>query len=190
MGEEITESKIYDLEPDVVCVATGSSMVLPSIPGIDGGNVVLATDVLAGKVGVGEKVVILGGGEIGLETGYHLAEQGKKVTIIEQMKRVATEMIPAFNYYVRHKFAEFGGKLITQAKVVEVTSEGAIYEKEGQRTLEKADTVIVALGTVPNSSLYEKLKDKVPETYVVGDAAQRGKIMNAIHSAAEIAMKI
>ncbi len=190
LGEEISESKIYELEPEVVCIATGSSLVLPSIPGIDGGNVVLATDVLAGKAQVGEKVVILGGGEIGLETGYHLAEQGKKVTIIEQMKRVATEMIPAFNYYVRHKFAGFGGKLITQAKVVEVTSEGAIYEKEGQRNLEKADTVVVALGTVQNRSLYENLKDKFPEVYLVGDAAERGKIMNAIHSAAETARKI
>lgn len=190
LGEEISESMVDDLAPDVVCVATGSSISIPDIPGIEGDNVVLATDVLTGKAEVGEKVVILGGGEIGLETGYHLAEQGKKVSLIEQRKRVATEMIPAFNYYVRHSFADFGGKLITLAKVVEVNKEGAVYEKEGQRFLEKSDTVVVSLGTVSNRSLFENLKGKVPEVYVVGDAVERGKIMDAVHGAAETARKI
>jgi len=139
---------------------------------------------------VGEKVAILGGGEVGLETGYHLGEQGKRVTIIEQMKRVGTQMIPLTNYYVRKKIAEFGGKIITLAKVVEVTREGAVYEKEGQKTLEKADTVVVALGTKPNTQLLEKLKGKVPEIYTVGDAVKRGKIMDAVHAAAETARKI
>ncbi len=190
LGEEISESVIDDLDPDVVCIATGSSTVIPNIPGIKGDNVVLATDVLADKAQVGETVVILGGGEIGLELGYHLAEQGKKVSIIEQRKRVATEMIPAFNYYVRHKFAEFGGKLITLATVIEVTNEGAVFEKEGQKILEKADTVVVALGTEPNRILFENLKSKISEIYAVGDAIERGKIMDAVHGAAEIARKI
>nr|MDO8082863.1 NAD(P)/FAD-dependent oxidoreductase [Candidatus Freyarchaeota archaeon] len=190
LEEEISASMIDDLAPDVVCIATGSSTVLPKIPGIDGDNVVLATDVLAGKAEAGKTVVILGGGEIGLETGYHLAEKGKKVTILEQMKRVATAMIPTFNYYVRHKFMGFGGKIITLAKVVEVTQEGAVYEKEGQRVLEKADTVVVALGTVPNVGLLESSGEKVREIYAVGDAVKPGRIMEAVHSASEIGRKI
>lgn len=190
LGEEIRESMIDDLAPDTVGIATGASIVLPNIPGIKGKNVVLATDVLAGKAVVGKTVVILGGGEIGLETGYHLAEKGKKVTILEQMKRVATAMIPAFNYYVRHKFMGFGGKIITQAKVVEVTEGGAVYEREDQRILEKAETVVVALGTVSNTSLLKNLREKVPETYLVGDAVKPGRIMDAVHGAAEIAQKI
>jgi 2,4-dienoyl-CoA reductase-like NADH-dependent reductase (Old Yellow Enzyme family)/thioredoxin reductase len=190
LGEEVTESMIDDISPDAVCVATGSASALPDIPGIRGDNVVLATDVLSGKANVGEKVAILGGGEIGLETGYHLAELGKKVTIIEQMKRVGVEMIQVFNSYVRHKFAEFGGKLITLAKVIEINGDGAVYEKEGGRFLEKADTVIIALGTVPSTSLFESLRGRIPEIYVVGDSAKRGKIMDAVHGAAEIARKI
>ena len=190
MAEDVSESTIDEIAPDVVCMATGSILALPDIPGIKDENVVPATEVLAGKVNVGEKVAILGGGEIGLETGYHLAEQGKKVTIIEQMKKVGTEMIPAFNSYVRHKFADFGGKLITSAKVVEITEDGAVYEKEGGRFLEKADSVVIALGTVSSTSLLENVRRKILETYVVGDAAKRGKIMDAVHGAAEIARRI
>ncbi|WXG39492.1 MAG: NAD(P)/FAD-dependent oxidoreductase [Candidatus Freyarchaeum deiterrae] len=190
LGEEISTSMIDDLAPDVVCIATGSSTALPKISGINGSNVVLATDVLAGKAVVGKTVVILGGGEIGMETGYHLAEKGKKVTILEQMKRVATAMIPSFNHYIRQKFTSFGGKIITSAKVVEVTREGAVYEKEGQRILEKADTVVVALGTVPNTGLLESSEEKVQEIYAIGDAVKPGRIMEAVHGAAEIANKI
>jgi 2,4-dienoyl-CoA reductase-like NADH-dependent reductase (Old Yellow Enzyme family)/thioredoxin reductase len=190
LEEEVTESLVDDIKPDTVCIATGSTSALPNIPGIKGKNVVLATDVLSGKTAAGEKVAILGGGEIGLETGYHLAEQGKKVTIIEQMKRVGTEMILHFNAYVRHKFADFGGKLITSAKVIEINKDGAIYETENGRIQERADTVVIALGTVPNASLLEILRKRIPETYVVGDAAKRGKIMDAVHGAAEIARKI
>jgi 2,4-dienoyl-CoA reductase-like NADH-dependent reductase (Old Yellow Enzyme family)/thioredoxin reductase len=190
LEEEVTEPMVDDIAPDIVCIATGSTSALPNIPGIKSKNVVLATDVLTGKATVGEKVAILGGGEIGLETGYHLAEQGKKVTIIEQMKRVGTEMIPAFNSYVRHKFAEFGGKLITSAKVTEINKDGAFYDKDGERSQEKADTVVIALGTVPNAILVDSLRKRIPETYVIGDAAKRGKIMDAIHGAAEIARKV
>jgi NADPH-dependent 2,4-dienoyl-CoA reductase/sulfur reductase-like enzyme len=190
LEKEVTESMVDDIAPDAVCVATGSTLALPNIPGMKGKNVVPATDVLSGKATVGEKVAIMGGGEIGLETGYYLAEQGKKVTIIEQTKRVGAEMIAAFNSYVRHKFADFGGKLITSAKVVEINEDGALYEKEGSRFLEKADTVIIALGTIPSTSLFESLKGGIPEVYLVGDAAKQGKIMDAIHGAAEIARKI
>jgi 2,4-dienoyl-CoA reductase-like NADH-dependent reductase (Old Yellow Enzyme family)/thioredoxin reductase len=190
LEEEVTESIVDNMAPDTVCIATGSTSALPNIPGIKSKNVVLATDVLSGKATVGDQVAILGGGEIGLETGYHLAEQGKKVTIIEQMKKVGTEMIPAFNSYVRHKFAEFGGKLITSAKVTEIKEDGAFYEKDGERSQEKADTVVIALGTVPNTILVDSLRKRIPETYVVGDAAKRGKIMDAIHGAAEIARKV
>jgi 2,4-dienoyl-CoA reductase-like NADH-dependent reductase (Old Yellow Enzyme family)/thioredoxin reductase len=190
LGEEVTESKINDIAPNVVCLATGSELAVPDIPGIKRGNVVLATDVLAGKARVGENVAVLGGGEIGLETGYQLAEQGKKVTIIEQTKRVGTEMIPGFNSHVRHEFSRFGGKLITLARVIEISKEGAVYEREGSRLLERADTVVVALGTVSNASLLKNLRAKIPETYVVGDAARRGKIMDAVHGAAEIARRV
>jgi thioredoxin reductase len=74
--------------------------------------------------------------------------------------------------------------------VVEINDEGALYEKERQRTLEKADTVVIALGQVPDNHLLEILSREVPEIYAVGDVVKRGKIMDAVHSAAEIARKI
>lgn len=48
----------------------------PAIPGVTCDNVVQAWDVLAGKVATGRKVVIIGGGAVGIETALLLAEQG------------------------------------------------------------------------------------------------------------------
>jgi 2,4-dienoyl-CoA reductase-like NADH-dependent reductase (Old Yellow Enzyme family)/thioredoxin reductase len=190
LRKKVDKSLIHDLKPDLICVATGSTPTVPSIPGIRGKNVFLATDALAGRAELGERLVILGGGEIGLETGFHFAEQGKHVAIVEQMKRVGTEMIPAFNSYIRHRFADLGGKLLTLARVVEINENGAVYEKEGQRTIEKADTVLVALGAAANTDLLGDLRDEAAEVYTIGDASKPGKIMDAVHSAAHIAKEV
>ena len=69
---------IGKLRPDAVVVATGAKPKRPDIPGANGENVVLANDVLSGRAETGERVVILGGGLIGMETAVFLAKQGKK----------------------------------------------------------------------------------------------------------------
>ena len=62
-------------------MATGSLPKLPEIPGIWQKNVSMAVDVLAGKVEVGgEKVVMIGGGQVGIETAEFLVQKGKKVS--------------------------------------------------------------------------------------------------------------
>ncbi|MBR4798237.1 MAG: FAD-dependent oxidoreductase, partial [Oscillospiraceae bacterium] len=55
---------------DVVIAATGSGPVIPPIPGIE--NARPAVDVYGDEDSVSEDVVIIGGGEVGVETGLHL----------------------------------------------------------------------------------------------------------------------
>ena len=62
--------------PDYLILATGGEPITPSIPGVDRENVVQAWDVLADTVVTGSKVVIIGGGAVGIETALLLAEQG------------------------------------------------------------------------------------------------------------------
>jgi len=51
---------LEELKPDVVVIATGSKPLVPKIPGVE--NAILADDVLAGRVSVGRRVVVVGGG--------------------------------------------------------------------------------------------------------------------------------
>ena len=81
-------------KPDAVILALGGVPIKPDIPGINGPQVVTAQDVLCGKKQTGQNVVVIGGGLVGCETGHYLAEKGKKITIVEMLKRMAAEMGP------------------------------------------------------------------------------------------------
>ncbi len=73
---EDVERKIAELKPDAVVIAIGSEHDIPEIPGVE--RAVKAVDVLMGKVEVGNKVAVLGGGRVGCETALHLAEKARK----------------------------------------------------------------------------------------------------------------
>ena len=62
--------------PDAVILATGAEPMIPPIPGIDNPIVVQAWDVLLDKVATGRKVVVIGGGAVGVETALFLGEKG------------------------------------------------------------------------------------------------------------------
>ena len=72
-GTPVTSKLLGEQRPDVLIVATGSTPIVPAIPGIERSFVVTADDVLAGRVQVGQRVVILGGGSVGAETHEVLA---------------------------------------------------------------------------------------------------------------------
>ena len=70
------------------------SRCVPPIPGVDGKNVVFAQDVYGNEDALAEKVVVIGGGEVGVETGMHLAEKGHKVTLLEMLDMLAPNAPP------------------------------------------------------------------------------------------------
>ena len=93
LGKEDTgHEAIQRLKPDVVFIATGSIPIIPEIPGVKKEHVMTANDLLLGKKETGESVVIIGGGIIGCETALFLAQEGKKVTIIEILEDIARDM--------------------------------------------------------------------------------------------------
>ena len=52
------------------------------------------------------------------------------------------------------------------------------------------DYVVLSLGVRPDNMLYEQLKDKVKNIYLVGDAVKTGRIAHATESAYQIATKL
>jgi hypothetical protein len=72
-----------------------------------------------------------------------------------------------------------------------LTEDGAVYTKDGKdETICGMDFIIIACGATSVDDLSEKIKDKVPEVYVIGDAKKARKALEAIAEAAEIARKI
>jgi len=166
--------------PDAVVIATGGTPAMPDISGIDKPNVVTAQDVLSGKARAGQHVVIIGGGMIGCETGHHLAEQGKTVTIIEILKRMASDMLFMTRRRLMDGLRSKKVTLLTSATCEEIR-EGSVRvtTAEGKRETIPADTVIIAVGYKANDRLYKALEGKVSEIYCIGNSAEPRRILEA-----------
>jgi 2,4-dienoyl-CoA reductase-like NADH-dependent reductase (Old Yellow Enzyme family)/thioredoxin reductase len=178
---DATAEIVTRMKPDAVVIATGGTPAMPDIPGINKSNVVTAQDVLSGKADVGQNVVIIGGGMVGCETGHHLAEQGKTVTIIEILKRMANDM---FLMTRRRLMDGLRGKKVTllASATCEEIKEGSVRvtTAEGKRETIPADTVIIAVGYNANDRLYKALEGKVSEIYCIGNSAKPRRIFEAV----------
>ena len=185
---EVTADMVKLFEPDAVIVSTGS---LPRF--INLGNnekVYLAEEVLLGKKDAGCITVIAGGGLVGCETALMLAKRGTKVTIVEAMPRILNTGMPlcSANSSMLEDLMPFNGiRVMTSTKVVSTTDKGVVVSQDGGMEEEIAcDSVIVAIGYVSNTSLYEQIKDSVDNVYLLGDARQAANIMYAIRDAFEV----
>jgi 2,4-dienoyl-CoA reductase-like NADH-dependent reductase (Old Yellow Enzyme family)/thioredoxin reductase len=180
LNTDATTENIIGRKPDAVVIATGGIPVLPDIPGIDRSNIVTAQDVLSGKVKVGQSVVIIGGGMVGCETGHYLVEQGKTVTIIEILKRMANDMLFMARRRLMDELRSKKVTLLTSATCEEVR-EGSVQvtTAEGKKETISADTVIIAVGYKASDHLYKALEGKVPDIYCIGNSSEPRRILEA-----------
>ena len=191
LGKEATPELIRMIQPDVVFIATGSTPIIPEIPGATSEAVVTAVDVLMGRQRAGESAVIIGGGLVGCETALHLAQKGKNVTIVEILDSVMPEVPPANSMHLLKLLADMDVQILTETKFLEITGNGiTIADKYGKRSTLDADTIVLAMGLRSNEGLLDALRDKVPEVYAIGDCVAPRKVINAIWEGFRIARLI
>jgi 2,4-dienoyl-CoA reductase-like NADH-dependent reductase (Old Yellow Enzyme family)/thioredoxin reductase len=180
LNADATAEIVAKGNPDAVVIATGGIPAMPDIPGIDKSNVVTAQDVLSGKAKAGQNVVIIGGGMVGCETGRYLAEQGKKVTIIEVLGRMASDMFLMTRRRLMDGLRSKKVTLLTSATCEEI-KEGSVQvtAAEGKKETIPADTVIIAVGYKANDRLYKALEGKVTEIYCIGNSSKPRRILEA-----------
>jgi pyruvate/2-oxoglutarate dehydrogenase complex dihydrolipoamide dehydrogenase (E3) component len=178
-------------KPDAVIIATGSKPTIPHIPGIDRQNVVTAHDVLNGKVDTGHNVIIVGGGLIGSETADHLANHGKKVTIVEMLPEIAKDEEANVRYFLLKDLKEKDVAIYTNAVVKEIVDDGVIAELAGKvEKIGPADTIVIAVGVKPVNDLAIKLEGRVERVITVGDALEARKALEAIEEGYSAGLEI
>ncbi|TES88861.1 MAG: FAD-dependent oxidoreductase, partial [Dehalococcoidia bacterium] len=180
LNTDATAGTVIEGNPDAVVIATGGTPLMPEIPGTDKSNVVTAQDVLSGKAKAGQNVVIIGGGMVGCETGHYLVEQGKTVTIIEILKRMASDMLFMTRRRLMDGLRRKKVTLLTSATCEEIR-EGVVQVNtaEGKQETIPADTVIIAVGYKANDRLYKALEGKVSEIYCIGNSSEPRRILEA-----------
>lgn len=187
LSTKATPELILAEKPDVLVLATGSVLLTPPVPGIDGKNVVDVVSVDSGKVKTGRKVVVCGGGMSGLECALGLAMDGKEVTVVDMVPvdRFAGEIVFFTRNMLMELLQQHGVKLVGDSKVEAITEKGVeTIDRNWKKVLYEADTVVTAFGLKPNTEDFDTLTRLVPETYIVGDCGDGAKsIGNANYTA-------
>jgi len=181
LGKEAIVESIHEASPNVVILATGATSLIPQIPGIDKENVVTAIDLLMGSAEVGEQVIVIGGGFIGCETAVYLAQQGKKVTVLEMLDDLLLEDINTANRMMLLEMLNKSGVAsMTSAKVQEITEKGVVVDTNRAKKEVAGDSIVLAAGLTSESQLKESLKNSPFEVFTIGDCVKPRKILNAI----------
>jgi pyruvate/2-oxoglutarate dehydrogenase complex dihydrolipoamide dehydrogenase (E3) component len=172
-------------------IAAGAEPLIPPIVGISKAIVATASDVLMGKVKVGEKVVVAGGGLVGCEVALFLSQERRKVTVIEMLTDIATDLNAVSRSALLGLLVENGVQIKTQVKLDEVVDDGVmVADKENRRYKIGAETVVLALGLKSRSSIANALKGLAPDVYVIGDCMKPRKLGDAIHEGFNVAVEI
>ena len=186
---EVTAQLVREVKPDAVVVATGAKPKIPDILGIRGRNVVLASEVFRGKAKVGNRVVVVGGNYIGLEVACLLAEQKKRVAVVDQIE-LGKGVEQAVFLTLRNRLIENGVQFFRYSPLVQVLDSGVYINFQNEHLFLKADTVVLAVGVEPVNELLQEVEKLVGEAYVIGDASSPRDAREAIQEGAEIGRKI
>lgn len=147
-----------------ILICTGSAPAMPPIPGIDLPDVV-NSDTLLEKQTVYKRLLIIGGGVIGMEFASIYQALGCEVTVVEALDRLLANMDRELSQSLKMLLKKRGAQIHTGAKVQEIRrSENgsllcSILEKDTPLTLE-ADGILVAAGRRPcTAQLFEDASD-------------------------------
>lgn len=133
-----------------IVIATGAEpLPLPSIP--FGGNVISSTEALS-LTEVPRRLVVVGGGYIGLEIGTAYAKLGSKVTVVEAATRILPAWDATLTEPVSRRLAALGVTVHTSAKATAWSGAALDVDCEGKTLRLEADKVLVAVGRRPRTT--------------------------------------
>jgi NADPH-dependent 2,4-dienoyl-CoA reductase/sulfur reductase-like enzyme len=147
--------------------------------------------VLQQKVKTGDRVVVIGGGLIGLETAEFLADQGKTVIVVEMLKHIGKDVGRASRWaFLMRIYDKL--KVLTLTKVIEILPDRVVVlETNKKRTEMPTDSVVLAAGLTSRDDLQKEIENRtsVP-VYSIGSGKSPGLIETAFREAFELGCKI
>jgi 2,4-dienoyl-CoA reductase-like NADH-dependent reductase (Old Yellow Enzyme family)/thioredoxin reductase len=191
LNKEVTEKDVKAINPDVVVLATGSLPSLPSVEGINKNIVLTYEDVLNGVFPHYRNVVVVGGGPTGLELALHLADNGCSVTVVEMLPKVGAGLEAMTKKMILSKLKKKNVALLTDTRLLKIENSGIVVAKqEHRKEFIEADKVVMAVGTRPNTSLYDKIKSLGYEIHQIGDCLEPRSAKDAIYDSAVLGRAI
>jgi dihydrolipoamide dehydrogenase len=145
-----TADGIQAIHAEAIVIATGSEPIeLPSLP--FGGQVISATEALA-LAEVPRRLVVVGGGYIGLELGTAFAKLGADVTVVEAAQRILPQYDSELSEPVVKRLRALGIAVLTGAEAKALAREGSalvVESADGESTTLEVDKMLVTVGRKP-----------------------------------------
>jgi len=179
---------------DKLLIATGGDPFVPPIEGLAGKDRIFTfttwddADKMKGIAADIQRVVVIGGGLIGLKAAEGLHLLGKQITIVELADRILSAAFdrPA-GRVVAKKMKAGGIDVVTEDTVVRIEGEGAqitgVTLKSGDYI--PCDTVVVAIGVRPAAAFLKGSKVEVNRGIVVNDSMETS--VKGIYAAGDVA---
>ena len=135
--------------------------------------------------------MVVGGGLAGCEVAVWLARQGRQVSVVEMLEDVMTGKAPVptqVKMMTRDLMARAGVSVHTSSRVETITRAGITLQRgTGEKKSLEADTVVLAMGMTPDTTLARDLENQALRVYVIGDCREPKNIMNAVWDGYEVA---
>lgn len=193
LNAEVTKEYVESENVDALIIAVGSSPLVPSIPGLNGENVIVVNNYYLekDKVKDAEEIVVLGGGLAGCETAIHLAQEGKKVHLVEMRSELAPDANIRHRPILLDEIEKQGIEVHTEFKGLKVSADGVVcLDKDGKKVSVPGTHVICALGQKANRNVVNELIDCAPYVSQIGDCVRPSTITTAVYQGHHAALDI
>lgn len=189
------DGAMCEISADHLIIATGSAPSMPPIAGI-GEAGVLTSDELLETVPELDRLVIVGGGVIGMEFAGIYTALGTEVTVLEAAGRILPTMDREFGQSLAMASKKRGCAIVTNALVeaIDRTADGALgvsYSAKGGASRIEADAVLIATGRAPATKglfgegcepeldhgrivVDEHMRTSIGGVFAIGDVAAAG----------------
>ena len=194
LNTEANVELIKKFKPNIIVNATGSVPLVPPIKGLkenlEAGNVSTIFDMINNvndgkypdEVCNGKKVVVIGGGSVGLDVIEYFAPRGAECTIVDMLPQIGMLADPITKCSMRETHDKYGVKEYVNTALQEVKENSFVVKlPDGEITELEFDLGFNCLGMRANNPLLPELKEAFDDTdvaiYQVGDSVRARRIM-------------
>lgn len=168
---------------DAVICAIGAGVRVPDIPGIDRPEVLWVGDSFYAPEKIGERVVILGGGQTGCEAAVHYGMEGKQVTVLSRSQRPAKDAMRTYREELMGQLEDYRCQVMAGWRCLEVRAGSVLCENgDGERCEIPCDTVLLAAGMEPLAKQAEAFRACAPVFRRIGDCDRVATVRQAVRS--------
>lgn len=176
MAVELTDGRC--VEYDYLALATGARVRRLSVPGSDLANVLYLRDMedalaLRDRFRSSTRLVVVGGGYIGLEAAAAAAQMGLEVTVVESAERLMSRVVaPIVSEYLERLHKAHDVQIRTGVSVHGFAGEESVSEVLTSVGRLPCDLVVVGIGIVADTSLAEACGLSVDDGILVDEYAR------------------